>query len=352
MLIIIIVSLISVFLTYLSKYRETRYCFEIAILSLIIFWGFRYNFGNDYAVYLANFDSIKNYSEGIIELESGWVLLNRIFSYGEFPSLVFFITIIQFYSIYFYLKHYVEVKYRWFVLLFYIINASLMIHSLSGLRQTVAMSIFIFSLHYIYNRKYLPSLLLLLIAAQFHSSAYLMLVLPFTIFLSRIKKKSYVYMLIAIFIICFFFRGFVLRLSSALLQFDEISKYDLYLTQSDSQYGGKGFGIMLQMLVLCILLVYDKHEDTMQNWLLKLYQMSFVFIPLYTILPTFARLQMYFMLLGIGGVPMLIKTAKASMLNAVIIVLFLMMILLGFSSALSYDSYSSYNTIFSSNLYL
>lgn len=349
---IVIISLISVFLAYISKYKKTRWCFELAMIILVSFFGFRYDFGNDYAVYLANFDSVQKYSESIIDLEYGWILLNKLFSYIGFPGLVFFVTIIQFYSVYYYIKHYVDAQYRWFVLLYYIINVSLMIHSLSGLRQTLAMSLLIFSLPYIYSKKYLYASFFILLAAQFHSSAYFMFILPITTLLIKISKRKYIYILLSIFLISFFFREIVMRMVSYIIQYDNVARYEAYLDQSNSIYSGSGIGIILQLFVLISILINDKHDITMKNWLLKLYQISFVFIPLYLILPIFNRVQMYFLLFGIGGVPMLIKSAKMNVFSCIIILLYLLMLLMGFSSILTSGPYSNYVTIFSENIYL
>ena len=346
---IALISIISILLTYCSRFRRTRYCFEVAIILLTLFWSIRYEFGNDYAIYLSNFDSIKAYGDSIIELEYGWVLLNKVFSHLGFSWLVLFITLIQFYSIYFYLKRYVDVKYRWFVLMFYIINPSLMIHSLSGLRQTIAMSIVIFALHMIYKRKYIPSLIIILLAAQFHTSAYFMLLLPLTLFFQNVKKETYVCLLVSIFILCFFFRDAVLGFTNSIIQFDSVAKYQDYLQQSELIYEGSGIGVLLKLFVLVILLKYDKHENNFHNWILKLYQLSFIFIPLYMILPIFNRMQIYFLLLGIGATPLLIKASKNNPLNGIITILLIILTVWGFIYTISHGSYSNYTTILTNN---
>lgn len=344
---VFISSALSIFLVYLSKYKGAKFCFELSIIFLILFWSIRYDFGNDYLVYLDNFDSINSEIGVHLDFEYGWILLNKMFSRLGFPTLVFIVTVFQFYSVYFYLKRYVDRNFRWFVLMFYIINVSLMIHSLSGLRQTVSMSIFLFALHYIYSRKYLVSFFVILFAAQFHSSAYFMLILPLTVFLLEINKKTYGMVLLTLFGLCFIFKRRLLDYFAIILTFEGVSRYEEYLEQSDVAYSGGGLGIILQLLVLGILFLYEKQEKSMQSWLIKLYQLSFIFVPLYTILPIFNRLQMYFLLLGMGGTPMLIKVARKKYTICVIIVLYLLMLLLSFRSVLSTGPYSVYRTIFS-----
>ena len=339
------ILLISIFFTYLSKYKNARFFLNLAFILLVVFWGIRYDFGNDYSVYLYNFNLINSDSKGALNFEFGWILLNKLFSGLGFSYLVFFVTIFQFYSIYFYLTHYVKSEYRWLVLLFYAINISLMIHSLSGMRQTIAMSFFVFVLHYVYERKYIPCIIILFLAAQFHSSAYFMLILPIVRYILDLKKIVYIYLLLAIFIVCFVFKDTVMLLTTLSLQFEDVSKYENYLDQSDSSYSGNGLGILLQLIVLIILLINDRHEKTIDNLLLKLYQISFVFVPLYTILPIFNRIQMYFLLLGLGGTPMLIKVAKKNLLFFVVIILYFLMMLLSFKSVLSSGPYSIYQTI-------
>ena len=85
MIAVTIVNIVAVLLTFLSRYKNFRYGFEIAILVLIIFFGVRYNYGNDYPGYYDMFNEINSYHTltialGNMGIEDGWIVLNRLFA--------------------------------------------------------------------------------------------------------------------------------------------------------------------------------------------------------------------------------------------------------------------------------
>lgn len=102
MYIVIFVNTLAVLFSYLSKYNKFSYGFELAFFCLILFYGVRYNYGNDYISYWQMFDEIASYRSFVlfddsVRIEPGWILLNKIFSRCGFPFLVFFLQFFNFY---------------------------------------------------------------------------------------------------------------------------------------------------------------------------------------------------------------------------------------------------------------
>ena len=113
MIAVTIINILAVIFIYISKYKNLRYCYEIAIIILIVFYGIRYNYGNDYGAYSLMFQEINSYQSfhdafHSMNIEKGWIILNRLFAPLGFYTLVFCLTVFQFGVPYFFFKKYVK----------------------------------------------------------------------------------------------------------------------------------------------------------------------------------------------------------------------------------------------------
>ena len=238
MISVTIVNIIAVLLAYLGRYSKYRYGFIGAIVLLICFYGIRYDYGNDYMGYFRSFMSYNmyetiEYSTDSKDIERGWLFLNRLFAPLGFPALVFFLTVIQFCTIYWFIKKYVDTKYCYLVLFFYLFSPGLMLTMLSMMRQALAMNIVLWAVPTILRKKIWQSLLLIYLAAQFHQTAYVMLILPFTVFLMNLRRKLYVEVVFGLFVVLFFSGNF---LSVQINFFVEnyFDKFEFYINQGES----------------------------------------------------------------------------------------------------------------------
>jgi hypothetical protein len=78
MIVTIIVGLFAVLFAYLAKYKNAQWGLKVSFFIIFFFLALRYNFGNDYEVYLKIFLEISQYNYinfAVINIEPGWVVL-------------------------------------------------------------------------------------------------------------------------------------------------------------------------------------------------------------------------------------------------------------------------------------
>lgn len=360
MIIVTIINIISVFLTYISTKKRYYSGFMVSIIILILFYGIRFNYGNDYPQYLTIFQSINSitnidYSTDSTELEWGWKFLNRIFQPLGFFSFVFFLTLIQFVTIYKLIKKYVDPKYWHLALFSYLFSSGLMLTMLSMMRQCLAMNIIIWAIPYILNKKIWKSLFIITLAAQFHQSAYLMMILPFTIYLYKIPKKLYIILTLTIFIFSFIAHDFISTVTSSLLS-NNFEKYEVYIEEQSKLEIGSGIGMIFNFLFMLFLIFTDQHKLSPTSWFFKMLTISYLLIPISFITPQFGRIATYFNLLGILSITTIAQNSKHNIYIAIFFFTYIFLILYGyftfFHSPIWIEHYLQYHTIFESLTYL
>lgn len=353
MIAVTIVNIIAVLLTYLQRNNQIRYGFGIAIFLLICFYGIRYDYGNDYMAYFNNFQSINGQtnlelSTDSKDLELGWILLNRIFEPVGFFGLVFFLTIVQFYSFYRVATKYVPRNQQYIALGVYLFSSGLMLTMLSMMRQSLAMNIILWAVPALLNRKLLKSIIIIIIAAQFHRSAYIALSLPFVIYLFNLSKKTYVITIITIFILCFTAQSIITQYINELIS-SNFERYEAY-SENESASLGSGIGFIFSILFFLTLVLSDRHKYSYESWTMKMLALSYVFIPLGFIIQLIGRLGLYFSILGIPAIGYLANMSKKSIYMKMIVTLYIFFMIYGyftfFYSDVWIDKFMNYRTIF------
>ena len=177
------------------------------ILILVIISGTRYKIGTDYDHYTNIFNLIRSNQGSYVEF--GYELFNYpFFLFGDLGIYVLFFvssTIIIFSFDYFIKGNFDNNKY--FMAWFLFLTTGILFSSFNAIRQYLAIAIFIFSLKDLYSKKYYRYLMMVLIAAQFHTSAYiLLLILPMRILLNlnpKFFKKTviFIYILSLVFLV-------------------------------------------------------------------------------------------------------------------------------------------------------
>lgn len=356
MILVTIINAIAILLTYLSRYRKCRYGFEFAIILLICFYGIRYNYGNDYPGYLIMFNEINSfstieYSTESSSIERGWIVLNRLFAPLGFFSLVAFLTIFQFFTIYKFIKRYVSVEQYYISLFFYLFSSGLMLTMLSMMRQCVAMNIILWSVPFILTRKYWYSMPLIYLAAQFHQSAYLMLFLPFTMFLFKLKRNIYIVISVFLFFLLFVADNFIAEQINNIVG-THFDKYNTYIEEGNKLQLGSGFGFLFNVIFFMTLVLYDSHKECVNSWLIKMFSISYMFIPLSFVIPLIGRIGTYLSIMGIVGILPIIDLFRQKRMMQIVISLFVFITLYGyvtfFYSDIWRDAFMEYHTIFKS----
>ncbi len=182
------IILIVIFITILlnefmhDKFEKKIYIFWIIFLFIIS--AFRYETGNDWLAYermldyelpfrtaIDNFSNYYNYNK---DIEIGYRLLNSIVkSAGGDLQTVFFITsLFSFISLSKFIKQYSNKKLI-SVIIYY--SVFFLNFNMSIIRQGIALSIFLIALNYLFDRKFIKYILLILIATSFHQSAIVLI---------------------------------------------------------------------------------------------------------------------------------------------------------------------------------
>lgn len=167
-----------------SKSEKTKkWIFFTACVSIFLVVGLRSETtGTDTPVYLANFSSINRIDWKNIATEfskdSGYYFFVKLIRALTDSKTVFLLTtaFMSLFGIFDLIKR--NSKAPVLALYFYITLANFSF-ILTGIRQSIAMSFCMLSVQFIQKRKLIPFLLLVLLAAQFHHSAYIFLVMYF-----------------------------------------------------------------------------------------------------------------------------------------------------------------------------
>lgn len=190
MLFYLLLAIITAILTELSIYHKDIVIRKlITILSIGIpsfFYAVRYNTGTDYFSYVLNFKLMK--SGHHTRMEVGYVLLNKIVAKlnGEVELLFFIVALIFFTMIRLSLIRNKDLLSPGYGMLVFMLSYYQM--SFNLVRQTLAMSILLFSFEYIVKQKKLKWIICVIVAALFHLSA-LIFIPAFFINLVIIKDK-------------------------------------------------------------------------------------------------------------------------------------------------------------------
>lgn len=180
------------------KYSRNHFCGRsiskipvFIIVAFVLFYGLRDHIGYDYKMYetLVKMGAGNAYIDGHGEWLSA-AFLNLASYYGD-PHLFFFlIALISFLLLVYSIINYVDVpcSLGWGMLTFLAIPLGL-VYTLSIQRQFVAMIIILFSMKYVFQRKFYKFLFSIILAAGFHFSSIVFL----SLYLVCSKKFRYEY---------------------------------------------------------------------------------------------------------------------------------------------------------------
>jgi len=244
---------ILIFLTImLSSYFKSKYRSLIIFLALFLFSALRFDVGWDYTEYVGIIKSgIDNISNSRLEPLAKFILQTG--AYLEFYPIVF--IIFSFLTLYFVHKSITRYSSNhalsWLV--FYCLPL-FFLASLSTIRQSVATAIVLFSFKYIYEKKHLKFLLLILISTLLHYSSIIGLLLIF-ICKKPFNKTTNIILIFSSFI----FSEFIYNYLEIFLNIDNsmIKRYVAFYLDADLHSPTKLQYIYYSIAVLNIF-VYDK----------------------------------------------------------------------------------------------
>ncbi len=192
-----IILFICAFPSYNPEKNNIKLFF--CILLIFLFMALRVDYGGDYSSY----EEYYNYfhtggSIATNTVEMGFYWLSYIMP--SYRMLLVFISILFCGALYFLFRHYIPVRYWAFAFFILFISKSMLIGNMSGIRNSIAVSAFIYGLYFLENGYKLRYILLMIGASFFHTSA--LIFLP-AIFITPSKLSKIEITLIIVIIISF-----------------------------------------------------------------------------------------------------------------------------------------------------
>ena len=107
MISILVVNTLAVLFAYLAKYKNMQFMFGFSLIVLCVFYGIRYDFGNDYWSYY-NLFLASSYGIDVEVIEPGWGFINYLCQPIGFFGMIFLLTVFEYYSVFKHIKLYVD----------------------------------------------------------------------------------------------------------------------------------------------------------------------------------------------------------------------------------------------------
>lgn len=257
------------------------------IFPLIVFafiFGCRYNVGVDYPAYLEAY-----WGRGDEDMEPLFLWVTNSMSNLNIHYAFYFglWAFIQVFLLFYTLRHQ---RFLFPFVAFFLIFGSYYLSMMNIIRQQLAACIFLYSIQYIDNKKYIRYFLCIFLASLFHKSAWLVIIL-YPLFQWRKDwfpniKIQIIFYLIALYLS--FNYDFLINLISGIFSdFARLWGYDVYLIgilkneqlNSMAQFGNNtGYGIYINIFISMIIILYSNRLKNYydNNFFLMIYSMWFI----------------------------------------------------------------------------
>lgn len=300
-----------------------NYFRKSGIIFIIIMTSLRYGFGADYFTY---YDAFYRIQSGIFTdaFEPGYILLNKIIAFLglHFNFVLFVIAVFNYTLLYLAIEDNID-KNKWISMFLFLIYFDLFFYSLSAVRQSIVISIFLYSSKYIITKKPIRYIAWLLFGSLFHWTS-LALVPVYFIYeklKSLTKKKAIFYVVLSIGLYELF-----MTVLPALRPFMSW-RFEYYLFVHDSDIGSNYLAAIL-MMALTIVWIYIstrlKSTEVFIGGKIKSEDLNVITFPMFAIMMYFIlqilqrieyfsvlpRMQMYFYPFYIFAMPQALSIMK------------------------------------------
>ena len=275
-----------------KKQRLTNRLTIIAIIPIFLLFVLRYNYiGADTVGYVSFFKSeIRNYSfkelfdQDSMHLEIGYRIYVKIISLFTNNYTVYFLVngLVIFGTLLHFAKKYTNNP---FVFFFLFITLGTYQFVETGLRQSLAMMICLWSVDFVKNKKPIRFILLVILAYYFHKSALIFLIVyP----LSKIKRYNW---MITVYTIMTAF--FIVDFSNYQELFNELLGYEYTVEETDN--GGIFMLLILILFAFSFFMTYDqRNRKKTEKVIFHLSLLTVMFWILRLISRTAERISFYF----------------------------------------------------------
>lgn len=360
MSVIIISSLVALLFTFLESKAKLKGGMAFGFLIVTVIAAIHYNYGNDYFVYYSLYEDIvstpfnyKSIISGEIFKESGWVMLNYLFAFqGGFFILVAVLNIMQNIIVYRFVHRTVERKWWPFSVFIYLFTTCLYLYDFSMMRQGLTVCIFLGLWPFIRDKKWVVSVVALLLCSLIHSSALMLLPLSFLGFLPTNRPRVLGIIYISLFFVLWLSVTFLNGILETFLILDNIQKYYDYYSYTGT-YKSLGIGYYLNILPLAVYLyLFFRGGKLSGNQYKLLFIGSLVYFvtPFTQIIPMISRFSVYFIIYEIGALPTAYKNVSKVFVRTGLLIVYITMTLYDycrfFVDPIWSSAYGTFHTIF------
>lgn len=328
----------SVYISYIAfliftsvlvmKAKQRKSLLAAMLLLIFLFSAFRREIGVDTAVYDYIFTQISIWGDTNFNIEDGYFLLNKIaLCMGEEFYIVLLLSFgMTLFFTYEFITYFVPEKYRGISLVVFISSSFYFVYALSGIRQGIAMSLILYSVRYIVERRKLLFLLFILLAIFFHKSAAVFI----PAYWIGNREIPYKWVLAGV-ALAFISRTFVSRLFFSIVPYLQ-GHYSVYSeSYSGEANSNSGWGIIGRIFFwLVIAYFYQKNMRSADVKNMVPYNIYILGIILYVCclnVDILIRLSEYFLSVSIAVIPLSMVSFKMN--NRNLYIGFVMLLLSG-----------------------
>ena len=236
----------------------------VALLIISFIAGFRYNVGIDWNGYKDTFTLIKNHPSLTLNkqhMEIGYFYINKLIALlgWSYEWMFFSVALISWYFVFKSLPNFLLP-----LLLFFLFVDEYFFWSMNGVRQFVAISIFLYSIRYIISKNLLFYIVFILLASLFHYSALFLLPVYFIPFKDIYNQKYWITAFSLSFVFAqtpFLVNGLKQLLIAIGNYIPVMSNYLFYLegtSYKSRELTGTGLGVVFKNLITLFILIYSK----------------------------------------------------------------------------------------------
>ncbi len=274
----------------------------LSSLPLLIVSGIRFNVGYDYVSY-ASFFKLLLAGKTNDFVEFGFFYLTKFIQIFSDNYIVFFF-VLSLIFIYFTFKAIYEESPNPVLSIFLLVSTQYFFISMNGIRQFIALSMFLYSIRYIRERKLIPFLIVMLFASSIHAVS-LILIPMYYLYNTKISPKLQIIVLSLLFLLRNTIKTIVY---SVLLS----TKYYYYI---DVDYGNHSAGYITLAIELIVLILgwifysnkIDDIEGKKYNFYTNLKMFSVFFALINNIIPLLYRIRWCFGFSTIIYIPLIVN---------------------------------------------
>ena len=325
----------------------------LSFIPIFVFLAFRYDYGNDYRGYLDTFNEIASlatmdYDSQRWHAEIGWLLLNRAFSDLGFFLMIACLAAFNCYVYVRFITKFVQPRYYWLAIFFYLVVPENMLVQSSAMRQAVAISIFLVAIDYIIQRRFFRYFFCIALAGAFHTSALLLLP-AYLLGSAKIElKRKYIPLFLMTFVGILVLANELKALLGGVIAL-VAERYSVY--EDDGGVLSSGLGLVFTALNLAIILWFHDGQDFRGRVLMRLALAGILIVPMASALMMLARLAFYFDIVSIAVIPLVAAGIRSLPLRILYVSLNAMFATYKywqfFQAPVWRDYFTNYSTVFS-----